>query len=47
MGAGAPKEAAVMDDDLPVFIPVGANPNRVFGLEAEERAGRLAENAGF
>ena len=36
-----------MDDDHPVFIPVGANPNRVFGMDAEERACRLARNAGF
>ena len=36
-----------MDDDHPVFIPVGTNPIRIFGLDAEERAGRLAENAGY
>ena len=31
----------------PVFVPVGANPARVFGLEAEARACRLAEKAGL
>jgi phosphatidylglycerophosphate synthase len=31
----------------PVFIPVGDNPVRVFGLDAKERACRLAGNAGF
>jgi phosphatidylglycerophosphate synthase len=31
----------------PVFIPVGDNEARVFGLEADVRACRLAENAGF
>ena len=37
-----------MDDaSRPVFIPVGANPARLFGLDSEERACRLAGNAGF
>ncbi len=37
-----------MDDDRrPVFIAVGENPTRVFGLGARERACRLAGNAGF
>ncbi len=31
----------------PFFIPVGANRVRVFGLEADERACRLAEKAGL
>ena len=29
------------------FVPVGANPARLFGMEARERACRLAANAGF
>ena len=37
-----------MDDARhPVFIPVGSNRARLFGLDAEERACRLAANAGF
>ena len=31
----------------PLFVPVGANPARVFGLDAETRACRLAEKAGL
>jgi len=31
----------------PVFISVGDNPVRVFGLDAKERACRLAANAGY
>ena len=31
----------------PLFVPVGANPARVFGLEARTRACRLAEKAGM
>ncbi len=31
----------------PLFVPVGANPARVFGLDAETRACRLAEKAGM
>jgi phosphatidylglycerophosphate synthase len=31
----------------PVFVPVGANPARVFGLDAETRARRLAGKAGL
>ena len=31
----------------PLFVPVGANPARVFGLDAKERACRLAEKAGM
>ncbi len=31
----------------PVFVPVGSNRTRVFGLAADERASRLARNAGF
>lgn len=30
-----------------LFVPVGSNPARVFGLDARTRACRLAENAGF
>lgn len=37
-----------MDDaSRPVFLPVGTNPARLFGLGAEERACRLAENLGL
>lgn len=37
-----------MDDaSRPVFIPVGSNPARLFGLDAEERACRLAANNGL
>lgn len=37
-----------MDDaSRPVFIPVGSNPARLFGLDAEERACRLAAKAGL
>jgi phosphatidylglycerophosphate synthase len=37
-----------MDDQVrPIFIPVGSNPVRLFGLAADERARRLARNAGF
>jgi phosphatidylglycerophosphate synthase len=37
-----------MDDaSRPVFISVGENPVRVFGLGGDERARRLAGNAGF
>jgi phosphatidylglycerophosphate synthase len=35
------------DESRPVFIPVGTNPVRLFGLDAGERARRLAQNAGF
>ena len=31
----------------PLFVPVGANPAHVFGLDAETRACRLAEKAGM
>jgi phosphatidylglycerophosphate synthase len=31
----------------PLFVPVGANPARVFGLDAQTRACRLAEKAGL
>ena len=31
----------------PLFVPVGANPARVFGLDARTRACRLAEKAGM
>jgi phosphatidylglycerophosphate synthase len=31
----------------PVFVPVGANPARVFGLDARTRSCRLAEKAGM
>ena len=37
-----------MDDrNRPVFLPVGSNPTRIFGLDAKERACRLAASAGF
>ena len=31
----------------PHFVPIGSNPARLFGLDATERARRLAVNAGF
>jgi phosphatidylglycerophosphate synthase len=37
-----------MDDaSRPVFIPVGSNPARLFGMDCETRACRIAANAGF
>jgi phosphatidylglycerophosphate synthase len=30
-----------------LFVPVGSNPARVFGMDAQERASRLARNAGL
>ncbi len=37
-----------MDEQSPpIFIPIGSNPTRLFGLDAVERARRLARNAGF
>ena len=30
-----------------LFVPVGANSARLFGMDARERACRLATNAGF
>ena len=37
-----------MADDAPMlFVPVGDNPARPFGMEARTRACRLATNAGF
>ena len=37
-----------MDDpSRPSFFPVGENPVRLFGLDADDRACRLASNAGF
>jgi phosphatidylglycerophosphate synthase len=35
------------DQTRPIFMPVGRNPVRLFGLDAGERACRLAANAGF
>ncbi len=34
-------------DDPVTFVPVGANPARPFGMDARERACRLATNLGF
>ena len=37
-----------MADELPpLFVPVGSNPARLFGMDARTRACRLAANAGF
>ena len=37
-----------MDDaSRPLFLPVGSNPARLFGLDSKERACRLASNAGL
>src|SRR5687768_1795598 len=39
---------SVMPSDAPLlFVPVGSNPARLFGLDAKARACRLATNAGF
>jgi phosphatidylglycerophosphate synthase len=35
------------EQSRPVFLPVGDNPVRIFGLDAHERACRLAVKAGF
>src|SRR5215211_5762459 len=35
------------DDASLVFVPVGSNPARLFGMDARTRACRLAANAGF
>ena len=35
-----------MDEPL-LFVPVGSNPARLFGMDALERSRRLASNAGF
>jgi len=35
------------DDANLLFVPVGSNPARPFGMEAKDRACRLAANAGF
>ena len=35
------------DDTKLLFVPVGSNPARPFGMEAKDRACRLAANAGF
>jgi len=34
-------------DFRPMFVPVGSNPARLFGMDAKTRACRLATNAGF
>jgi hypothetical protein len=41
------KEACHGGRSRPAFVPVGTNPARLFGLGAEERACRLADNLGF
>ncbi len=33
--------------ERPVFVPVGANPARLFGMDARTRACRLAQNIGL
>jgi hypothetical protein len=39
---------ALMASEGPLlFVPVGANSARLFGMDARERACRLATNAGF
>jgi len=38
---------SVSGDPRPLFVPVGANPARLFGLDAEARARRLATEAGL
>ena len=39
--------ATMTNDPTPLFVPVGANPARPFGMDARDRACRLATNAGF
>jgi phosphatidylglycerophosphate synthase len=39
--------ASVSIPASPLFVPVGANPARVFGLDAQTRASRLAAKAGM
>src|SRR5438067_9207404 len=40
--------ARAMSSDAPImFVPVGSNPARPFGMDASERACRLASNAGL
>ena len=39
--------AAMTDDARPLFVPVGSNPARPFGMDARDRSCRLAANAGF
>jgi phosphatidylglycerophosphate synthase len=36
-----------MADDRLLFVPIGSNPARAFGIDARDRACRLATNAGF
>ena len=36
---------SVSGEPRPLFVPVGANPARLFGLDAEARARRLASEA--
>jgi phosphatidylglycerophosphate synthase len=35
------------EDPRPLFVPIGINPARPFGMDSRERACRLATNAGF
>lgn len=35
------------DEQRPLFVPMGNNPARIFGLDARTRACKLAANAGF
>ena len=35
------------NDEPLLFVPVGSNPARLFGMDARKRACRLAANAGF
>jgi phosphatidylglycerophosphate synthase len=44
----SPLSGSVMSSGPPLlFVPVGSNPARLFGLDAKTRARRLATNAGF
>ena len=38
---------AMISDEILLFVPVGSNPARPFGMDARDRARRLAANAGF
>ena len=41
------RTGAMDEQSRPVFLPVGTNPVRIFGLDATDRACRIAANAGF
>src|SRR5688572_2867967 len=42
-----PLSAAEMETHQPLFVPVGSNSARLFGMDARDRACRLAANMGL